>query len=93
MSWIGEQCYIKMLVQKKSNNPDICGYLGKLSEQHFIKLLSSNPVYNILILVEIYEARFSEYTKFTEKKTQKKNKKTYCISEVPPPMVNARFEK
>ena len=32
VSWIWGLKYIKMLVRYFSNNPDICGYVGKLEE-------------------------------------------------------------
>ena len=51
--WIGEQCKIEMLVLHFSNNPDIHGFNGKISEQYFDVWLSSNPGDKIIILVEI----------------------------------------
>ena len=40
--WIGEQQYFEMLIRHFSNNPNVCGYVGKLPEQDLNVLLSSN---------------------------------------------------
>ena len=51
--WIGEGQYNKMLFCNFSKNPDICGYVGKLPEQHFNVRLFSNPGDKIQILVKV----------------------------------------
>ena len=50
-----------MLVLHISNNHDVYGYVGKLPEQYFNMWLFSNPRDKILIIVEIFEARISEW--------------------------------
>ena len=40
--WIGGHLYNETLIWYFSNNPDICGYVGKLSEQHFNVRMFSN---------------------------------------------------
>ena len=52
--WIGGQRWIEMLLRYFSNNPDICGYVGELPEEHIILRMFSNPGYTILICDDIY---------------------------------------
>ena len=59
-----------MLIWHFSMDPDIYNYVGKLPKQHFNVWLFSNPGEKILILVEIYEARVSEWN---VRKLQKKS--------------------
>ena len=42
-------------------DPDMYNYVGKLPKQHFNVWLFSNPGEKILILVEIFEAKVSEW--------------------------------
>ena len=53
VNWIGEQQYIEMLVWHFSNNHDICGHVGKLTEEHLNLCLFSNTGDKIQIMVEI----------------------------------------
>ena len=50
-----------MLVRHFSMDPDINCYVGKLPKQYFNVWLFSNPGDKFLILVEIFEARISEW--------------------------------
>ena len=70
VAWIGEQQYNEMLVRHLSNNSDICGYVGKLPEQHFDVWLFSNPGDKIHILVKNNEARTSDTPVDPEKGTK-----------------------
>ena len=49
--WIGGKQYIELLAPKLSNNPNICRYVEKLSEEHFKISLFSNPGYNMYFLL------------------------------------------